>query len=222
MARDDNSLAIIAWERGDIELALKRLDRSIAVYRKQDNSTMYPGVLFNKAMVLHEAGRDAAALPLLMQVERLRTAQVEPDNPLLGDTARMIGEVQAALNQPTAARKRLIAAVRLTRSGYAPSHPHTRRAELSLALFDLRREPADQQASALTQLEKLSALPERDHELRKVAWLAAAALASHRCGQPGAIDAADTLAAIEEKIRGALPEGGSVVREFERERSRCL
>ncbi len=234
VARDDNSLAIIAWERGDLELALKRLDRSIAVYRKQKNTTVYPGVLFNKAMVLHDAGRDAAALPLLLQVERLRIAQIKPDHPLLGDTARMIGEVQAALNQPTAAREHLVTAVRLTRSGYAPSHPHTRRAELSLALFDLRREQTDQQADlqaspqtnqqalALTQLEKLSALPESDHELRKVAWLAAAAVISHRCQQPGVIDAVDALTDIEEKMREALPEGGSVVREFERMRSRCL
>ena len=222
VARDDNSLGIVAWELGDFDTALRHLDRALAVLRKDPNSWIYQGVLFNKGMVLHDAGRDEAALPLLLQVRKLRIANLGKDHERVGDTERMIGEVQAALGQNTAARLRLVNAVKLTRAGvgYGPSHPHTRRAELSLALFDLAHgDPPP--LSVPGQLEQLAALPKSDPELRKVAWLAGTAIANLRCREPGFGGGPEMLDAIKAEIDAALPEGGAFLREFERVRSRC-
>lgn len=220
VARDDASLGIVAWELGDIETALRHLDRALAILRKDPSSWLYQGVLFNKGMVLHDAGRDQAALPLLLQVEKLRIANLEKDHPRIGDTERMIGEVLAGLGQNDDARARLTNAVKLTRAGYGPSHPHTRRAELSLALFDLAHSdpPAP---SVLAQLEQLASLPKSDPELRKVAWLAATAIANEHCREPGFGAGPQELAEIAAEIETALPEGGAIARAFERQRSPC-
>jgi serine/threonine-protein kinase len=224
VARNDGSLGIVAWELGDIDGALRHLDRALAVLRKDPTSPLYQGILFNKGMVLHDAGRNQAALPLLLQVERLRIASLGKDHPRVGDTERMIGEVLAALGRDEAARSRLVNAVTLTtRAGidaYGPSHPHTRRAQLSLTLFDLSRSdpPA---SSVLAQLEQLAALPKSDPELRKIAWRASTALANQRCREPGFGGGQEMLDGIAAEMAEALPEGGSVVRAFERERSRC-
>ncbi|MBP6751083.1 MAG: serine/threonine protein kinase, partial [Xanthomonadaceae bacterium] len=258
VARDDNSLGIIAFERGDTETALKLLDRALATLRKTPEDEYYQNILFNKAMVLQESGRDQTALTLLRQVERLRIARVGKEHALIGDTARLIGEAQAALGQNAQARARLQQAVRLTRTGYDNAHPNARRADLSLALFDLRQiaaaaesasaseatTDADTPPAAATQdvaaesnavlarLETLSALPQGDPELRKIAWVAAAAVAATRCRSPvseregepetlRATKAMETLDALETKIREAMPQGGSVQRQFERLRADC-
>lgn len=220
VARNDASLGIVAWELGDTEGALGHLDRALAVLRKDPKSQLYQGVLFNKGMVLHEAGRHQAALRLLLQVETLRAAGLGTEHALVGDTARMIGEVRAALGQGDNARLQLARAVKLTRAGYGLSHPNTRRAELSLARFDLRHsEPP--MPSAATQLETLAALPKSDPELRKIAWLAAAALASRQCREPGFVEDPEAMAGVAAELSTALPEGGAVARAFERERSDC-
>lgn len=220
VARNDNSLGIIAWERGDIDSALRHLDRALGVLRRDPASAMYQGVLFNKAMVLHDAGRDQAALPLLLEAKRLRVASLGETHPRVGDTDRMIGEVQAALGRDAAAHRSLTSAVKLTRARYGVVHPHTRRAELSLALFDLSH--SDPPPQALTdQLEMLSQLPKSDPELRKIAWLAATAIALQRCREPGLGDGPAMLDAIAAEIEVALPEGGAVARTFELERKRC-
>ncbi|MFZ5637829.1 MAG: protein kinase domain-containing protein [Pseudomonadota bacterium] len=220
VARNDNSLGIIAWERGDIDSALRHLDRALAVLRRDRSSAMYQGVLFNKGMVLHDAGRDQAALPLLMQARQLRVAALGANHERIGDTDRMIGEVMAALGRDTEARARLANAVKLTRAGYDLAHPHTRRAELSLALFDLAHN-APPAPSVLDQLDDLSQLPKSDPELRKVAWLASTAIAIERCRDPESEEGPAMLDAIAAEIDAALPEGGAVARAFERERKRC-
>ena len=220
VARNDGSLGIVAWELGDIDSALRHLDRALAVLRKDPKLPLYQGVLFNKAMVLHDVGRDQAALPLLLQVERLRIATFGESDERVGDTKRLLGEVQAALGQDETARQNLVDAVKLTRGTYGPAHPNTRRAELSLALFDLPRSDPPT-PSVLSQLEQLAALPKSDSELRKTAWLAATELAIQHCGEPGFGGAVEQLDAIAAEIQAALPEGGAFTREFERARHRC-
>ncbi len=220
VARNDNSLGIIAWERGDIDSALRHLDRALGVLRRDPASAMYQGVLFNKAMVLHDAGRDQAALPLLLEAKRLRVASLGETHPRVGDTDRMIGEVQAALGRDAAAHRSLTNAVKLTRARYGVVHPHTRRAELSLALFDLAHNDPPPQA-LIDQLDVLSQLPKSDPELRKIAWLASTAIALQRCREPDLGDGPAMLDAIAAEIEVALPEGGAVARTFERERKRC-
>ncbi len=243
VARDDASLGVVAWERGDIPTALGHLDRALGVLRKDPQNKRYQDVLFTKAMVLHEAGRDQLALGLLREVARLRASSLGPEHPLLGDTARELGDVQATLGMFTQAREALLTAVRLTRKGYGLLHPQTRRAELSLAMFELAHpvpvqsgpaqgNPAQSnragstqtqvtEAAVVTQLESLSKLSSSDPELRKSAWLASAAVIVHRCREPGQIDAPGALAALDTQIRTALPEGGTVLRAFERIRSHC-
>jgi serine/threonine protein kinase/tetratricopeptide (TPR) repeat protein len=220
VARNDNSLGIIAWERGDTATALAHVDRALAVLRKQPEAPLYQNVLFNKAMILHDARRDRAALPLLLQVDGLRVATLGKRHPRNGETARLLGEVRAALGEDTRARENLTLAVQLTRSGYTLTHPHTRRAELSLALFDLSHgdPPAP---SVFNQLRLLAELPKSDPELRKVAWLAEAALALQACSEPGFGDGRERLDAVAAEIAAAMPEGGVVARAFERERQRC-
>jgi serine/threonine protein kinase len=221
VARNDGSLGIVAWELGEFDTALRHLDRALAVLRKDPTSPLYQGVLFNKGMVLHDAGRNREALPLLLQVRRLRAAHLGAIHRRVGDTERMIGDVQAALGHDERAREQLTSAVKLTRAGYGPSHPNTRRAELSLALFDLAHaEPPT--PSVLNQLQALSTLPKSDPELRKVAWLAGTAIALQHCREPGFGEGPAMLEAIGTEIAAALPEGGSIARTFERERQRCV
>ena len=220
VARNDNSLGIIAWERGDAETALAHIDRALAVLRKQPEAPLYQNVLFNKAMILHDAGRDRAALPLLLQVDGLRVATLDKGHPRNGETARLLGEVRAALGETSRAREDLVLAVQLTRGGYGLTHPHTRRAELSLAQFDLAHgdPPAP---SVVNQLRLLADLPKSDPELRKIAWLAEAALALQACKEPGFGDGRERLDAVAAEIAVAMPEGGVVALTFERERQRC-
>jgi serine/threonine-protein kinase len=217
VARDDNSLAIIAWERGDMTAALASLDRSIAIRRKRHDPLALSGVLFNKALVLHEMKRDREARLLLEQARALRSGRLGASHPLLGDTDRVLGEIDARLGEPQRALAELQRAVSLTRAGYGPTHPHTRRAEVALALFQGR----SGDATALQQLDALAAIPQRDIEQRKVAWLARADAAALRCHGAQRNQAAATLQALVEQVRAAQPEGGVIVREVESLRAGC-
>jgi serine/threonine-protein kinase len=219
VARDDNSLGIIAFERGDITAALRWLDQSIAIRRMRGaaGALDLAGVLFNKAMVQHEAGQDIAARPLLDEALRLRVARLGSAHPLVGDTRRLLGEVDAALGNRTRARDELQSAARLTRAGYGPTHPHTRRAELSLALFDAAGEPD----VALRKLDALAALPQRDSESRKIAWLAGGHAAALRCRGPQRTQALAALRAIGNAIATAQPEGGVTARAVDTLRAAC-
>jgi serine/threonine-protein kinase len=93
VARDDNSLAIIAWERGDTAAALALLDQSIAILRRRADPIALSGVLFNKAMVLQESHRDREALPVLREARRLRSGKLGTQHPLVCEALRGLGEV---------------------------------------------------------------------------------------------------------------------------------
>ena len=217
VARDDNSLAIIAWERGDMTAALASLDRSIAIRRKRHDPLALSGVLFNKALVLHEMKRDREARVLLEQARALRSGRLGASHPLLGDTDRVLGEIDARLGEPERALAELQRAVTLTRAGYGPSHPHTRRAEVALAMFQGR----SGDATAMQKLDALAAIPQRDIEQRKVAWLARADAAALRCRGAQRGQAMGTLQSLAEQVRAAQPEGGVIVREVESLRAGC-
>ncbi|MFL6591332.1 MAG: protein kinase domain-containing protein [Luteimonas sp.] len=219
VARDDNSLGIIAFERGDVPAALRWLDQSIAIRRAaaEREPVELGGVLFNKAMVLHESGEDAQARSLLEDVLRLRSTRMGPAHPLVGDTRRLLGDVDAALGDRRRAGIELQAAVQSTRKGYGPRHPHTRRAELSLAVFMARED----RIAGLRLLDALAALPQRDSELRKVALLATGEAAALRCDGPQRAQAMAAFAALGDAVRAAQPEGGVVARQVARLRASC-
>ncbi|MDB6164120.1 MAG: repeat family protein, partial [Xanthomonadaceae bacterium] len=216
VARDDNSLAIIAWERGDIPAALHALDHAIAVRRQRDNPLDLAGVLFNKAMVLADVGRDREARTLLLEARALRVARLGGAHPLVGDTDRLLGEVDAALGIAPA-RGELARALESTRAGYGPMHPHTRRAELSLAAFDARHGDA----AALARLDTLARLAQGDIELRKVAWLATADAATLRCHGRQRAAALTSLQSLDAAVAASQPEGGAVVRAVAAARTEC-
>jgi serine/threonine protein kinase/tetratricopeptide (TPR) repeat protein len=218
VARSRASLAIVAWERGQVDAALRDLARSVDSWRRHGNQAPLAGGLFNQAMVLHSAGRHAEALPLLRESLQLRRAAYGDDHALVGDTLRLLGEVQAALGDP-AALASLRKAQALTREGYGAQHSHTRRAEISLA----RHEALHGDAAALTRLDALAELPQHEAELRKAAWLARAYAADARCTIPGQRPLAlASLRAVEAQIVQARPEGGALRREIHALHAACL
>ncbi len=217
VARARASLAIVAWERGHLDTAVVDLRRSIATWRRQQSGVQLSGGLFNLAMVLHSAGRDAEALPLLAESLELRRRAYGDGHGLVGDTLRLLGEVQAALGDD-AAQASLEQAQALTRTGYGAQHSHTRRAEISLARFEARRGDA----AALTRLDALAELPQQDNELRKAAWLARAYAAQVRCGAPSQRPLAlASLQALQAQIAQARPEGGALGREIDGLQAAC-
>ena len=217
MARAYNSLAIVAWERGDIERALKFQRQAVAAWRKSDsNPGSISNGLFNLAMILHDAGRDREALDPILESIQLRARQFGVDNGLVGDGERMRGEILAGLGQRDAARAALEQAVQITRKGYRRGHSHTRRAEISLE----RLQAQDGDANAVAQLLAQSQQSAGDIEQHKAAWLAGAYAAEAQChGDPEA--ARVQLETLLAQMQQALPEGGAVPREVRRIRDAC-
>src|SRR3546814_14233294 len=74
VSRNYNSLAIVDWERGDTDAALRNLDRAIAISRKPGHAQLLAAQLFNRGMILHDAGRDTEASLQLRESPRLREA----------------------------------------------------------------------------------------------------------------------------------------------------
>ncbi len=175
------------------------------------------GVLFNKAMVLNEAGRNPEAKPLLLEARALRVKAFGPLHPLVGDTDRLLGEVDAALDKPKRALSELQAALQSTRKGYGATHPHTRRAALSLAAFQAERGDT----AAMATLDQLAALQGRDIETRKVSWLATADVAALRCHGLQREQALTALTALESDIAEAFPEGGEIARRVASKQVSC-
>ncbi len=209
VARSHNSLAIVAWELGDMEVALREIAIAVDIWRESGGPMLASG-LFNQALLLHSMNRHADALPLLREALALRRAAFGPRHGLVGDTLRLIGEVEAALGHASAGES-LEQAQSLTRAAYGARHSHTRRAEISLARFEaLRGRPG-----ALTRLDALAELPPDDAELRKAGWLARAYAADVRCGMPGERDLAlASLQALVAQVAQAQPEGGALAREI--------
>lgn len=218
VARNYNSLAIVAWERGDIATALDYMRRAVRVWRDAERPPLYASILFNNAMVLHDAGRDREALPMLYESLRIRRQAHGPGHGLVGDTLRLIGEVEAALGNDDLAARSLAEAATITRENYGPEHAHTRRAEVSLAAFRAMRG----NGAALATLDRIGALPESDQELRKTVWLARAYAARARCTGPQRAAALASLQSLDTTLRAALPEGGVVAREIRRIQAECL
>jgi eukaryotic-like serine/threonine-protein kinase len=216
VARNYNSLGITAWERGDFAAALPALTRAVAIWRHGEDPALLASGLFNEAMVLHDAGRDAEAMPLLQESRRLRVDRYGSRHELIGDTDRMIGLVAAGLGQSAQAQAALQSAVDLTLSGYGPAHSHTLRAELAQA--HLQAEAGD--SAALQRLATIATRRESDIELRKATWLARAYSAQMRCSRAPQ-EARGELDTLTAEMQNALPEGGAVLREVATIRDGC-
>jgi serine/threonine-protein kinase len=216
MARAYNSLAIVAWERGDDARALRYQQQAVRAWRKSGNDGLISAGLFNLAMIQYDAGHDGDALVAARESATLRERQYGANHELVGDSDRLIGEIQATLGQTELARSTLETAVQLTRAGYGPEHSHTRRAEISLA----RLLASQGQQGALEQLDKLGQVRSNGMEQRKAVWLARAYAAQLRCQQQPQL-ARVTLDATLADMQLAVPEGGAVPREIQTIRNAC-
>ena len=216
MARVYNSLAITAWERGDIRRAREYQQQAIEVWRATPHEGQSSGGLFNMAMILASIGDHAGALPLLEEAGAMRRRQYGAQHALVGDNDRLRGEVLDALGRSAEAATALRNAVRLTRAGYGGGHSHTRRALISLARFRTRHGAGDAAADLAAQ----GRIRGRDVEQRKASWLARAYAAETACStRPHA--ARLQLEAVLAELRPAMPEGGALTREITRIRDRC-
>ncbi|HTL14817.1 MAG TPA: serine/threonine-protein kinase [Thermomonas sp.] len=216
LARLRNSLAIVAWERGDAARAEAFQRQAVAAWRRGHDRAQLAAGLFNLAMILHAGGRDREALPLLREARALRVARYGPGHALVGDTDRLLGESLAALGDDAAAAAALRSAVRLTRAGYGAAHSHARRAEVALAQLQAR----GGDAAARARLAAFAGDDRGDIERRKAAWLAAAYAAELDCSADPA-RARGALDRLLARLRQALPEGGALPREVRALRDGC-
>ncbi|MET0328815.1 MAG: serine/threonine-protein kinase [Luteimonas sp.] len=216
VARIHNSLGIVAWERGDTATAFAELARCVDIWRQTSPGGMLADGLFNQGMVLHEAGQNTEAKPVLEESLALRRTRFGPRHGLVGDTLRMLGEVEHAL-VPGSGTVHLRQAADLTLAAYGSGHPNTLRAALSRDR--VAADTAD--AGALDRLDQLARTPSDGGELRKIAWLARAHATALRCDGARAAAARDDLKALADQVREVLPEGGAVSREVDTARRRC-
>ena len=217
VARNANSLAIVAWERGDFAAALAGLRQATAIWRETGHDALLATALFNQARVLHETGDQGRAAELLQESLRLRSERFGADHGLVGATLRLVGEVETARGRHAEALAALRRAVALTSASYGPAHPVTRRAELALAQL----EAGQGTEGAMARLDHLANLPETDAGLRTIAWLARASTAAMRCHGPRRAESLAVFTALGHRVAMARPEGGTVVREVDAWRRRC-
>ena len=216
LARTYNSLGVVAWERGDLKRAIEYQTLAVEAWRSSGNPGLIASGAYNLAMILHSAGRDGEALPLIRESRKLRSERFGASHELVGDSDRLHGEILAALGQLDAARTALLTAVRLTRTGYGAAHSHTRRAEIALA----RLQATQGDAAAQQQLRAWAHYTGSDIEQRKAAWLAHAYAAERDCRNNPAQARAE-LDAVLAQIQLVLPEGGSLPREIAQIRKTC-
>ncbi len=216
LARAYNSLAIVAWERGDLSQATLYQERAVAAWRTSDNESLIASGLFNLAMILHSAGDDEKALPLIRESRQLRAARFGTSHELVGDSDRLLGEVLAALGHTEPAHAALRNAVQVTRGGFGRAHSHTRRAEISLSFF----EASGGDPAAFQRLRALGKDDLGDIEQHKTSWLARAYAAQLECTKQRAQALAE-LDAVLAQMQLALPEGGAIPREIEQIRTSC-
>lgn len=218
VARDDNNLGIIAWERGQTTEALMAFDRALAALKRSPQRANNANMQFNKALVLHEIGENSQALDLLQKARRSRVERLGSSHALVGVADWMIGEVQAAMGDNAAARQSLEAAVALTRAGYGPDHPYTQRAVMAQARLDARI--GGDTAKDLDTLEKLERAPGDDTEAARLRWRAGAYAAEIIC-RTDPTDGAARLQILAGELASAQPEGGELVRAVSAIRTAC-
>ncbi len=216
LARTYNSLAIVAWERGELGQATMYQQRAVDAWRAGGNESLIAAGLFNLAMILHSAGDEGTALPLIREARQLRAERFGTGHELVGDSDRLLGEVLAALGQTAAAHAALRNAVRVTRAGFGLNHSHTRRTEISLARF----EAAAGDPAAYQRLRALGKPGHGDIEQHKASWLARAYAAQLDCAAQPAPALAE-LDMVLAQMQLALPEGGAIPRETEQIRAGC-
>ncbi|WP_206862040.1 serine/threonine-protein kinase [Lysobacter changpingensis] len=209
LGRLERQLGRVAWERGNVAMALASMQRAVTLARREGDEMRLADALFDQARLLHASGRDRAALTSIGEARELRIAQFGPRHALVGDSDRLLGQIELSLGQHDQGMAHLAQAVTLTRSGYGSTHPNTREAELALA----RAQALDGDDGALTRLDALAGLSHSDLDLRRTAWRAQAYAAQLRCHGPDRDPAMARLDTLQEQLRDAQPDGGAIPRE---------
>ncbi len=197
----NNSLGIIAWERGDVATAETRLRQAIVLWAR---SSRLQGGVFNLAMVLHGAGRDAEAEPLARRALELRQQQFGEHNGLVGASLRQIGEIRLAQGDATAAEPLLLRAQAILGDDYGATHTATGQAQLAVARLRLaQHRPAD--AAAMADAIQKRFQPS-DAEHRRLLWEARTLAAQVQCSQPAsAAQGKHALAKVLDEVAGEMP-----------------
>ncbi|MEO5565118.1 MAG: serine/threonine-protein kinase, partial [Luteimonas sp.] len=218
VADDDDSLARIAWERGQFEQALALLDRTIAVLQAHGSPTLFADALAHRAVVLHEMGRDREARSALVEARQTRVSALGTSHPRVGTVDSLLGVVDAALGDDRRALAELVAGERTLRASLGVTHPLSLNSQLALA----RYQAGKGSVAALAQLDAMAAQHlQREIGLRRIAWQAGIAAAAQRCKGPQRDHAKATLRALAAENRNAQPEGGAVARKIAAAQSAC-
>src|SRR3546814_7144944 len=98
---------MVGWARGDPDAGRRNLDRAIAISRRPGHAQLRAAQLFNRGMILHDAGRDTEARLQLRESLRLREAMPGDHAGLAGDTLRLLGETSAGLGEHATAERQL-------------------------------------------------------------------------------------------------------------------
>ncbi len=175
----NNSLGIIAWERGDVATAESRLRRAIALWAQ---SPRLHGGIFNLAMVLHSAGRDAEAEPLAQRALALREQRFGQQHGLVGASLRQIGEIRLAENNPAAAEPLLLRGLTTLNADYGPAHTATGQAQLALARLRMLQQRPDDAQALIADVERHFQPVDAEH--RRLLWAARTLGAQLQCAQP--------------------------------------
>lgn len=210
------------WERGAVDDALSSLREAVDIRRSGDDQIATGAALMQLGAVLHAAGRDREALPLLIEAREWRRQRYGEGHARVGDADRLLGEVEVALGRVATGTARLETAATATRVGYGPGHPNAWRAELALARQQARDGTGQAgRDAALARLDAIGKIEAADTELRGLTWRARADAAGLRCQGPQRPEALQALQTLGEQIRQARPEGGALVREVARIQVQC-
>ena len=196
-----NSLGIIAWERGDVASAESRLRRAIELWA---TTPRLQGGIFNLAMVLHSAGRDAEAEPLAQRALALREQQFGANNGLVGASLRQLGEIRLAEKSPAAAEPLLLRAVAILNADYGPTHTATGQAQLALARLRVVQQRPDSAQALIVDIEHHFQPIDTEH--RRLLWAARSLAAQLLCAQPhSAAQGRHALQQVRDEVVAELP-----------------
>lgn len=212
-----NALGLVALERGDNAVAVDALSRAVSAWRGAEGRDLLAYGLSDYARALQASGHYSSALDALRECRQLRIRRAGADAPVVGDTDRLIGEVQAAQGRLRDAQASFDDAARLTLAGYGAQHPRTLLAQMALAR-QLGR--TGQSGVAAQQLGRLAGLTSDNDEGHRSRWLARAYAAEAHC-RAGLDGAQAQLSALQDELRAQRPEGGAVVREVVAIQARC-
>jgi len=205
-----NSQAILAWKRGDSDIAVQLLNEAVALWRAGEFKGRLAGGLHNLGMVQKDAGRLDEAEGPLREALALRETVFGPDHVPVANTLRLLSEIAIVEGRLDQAQAMLERALKIERLRHGETHTQTALVHLSLAKLDYARQQMQDGDARIAQL--LAQIPRGDSEHQRVRAQARLAQAGAHCRQGdrsgGRRLLADALKEGEgrEAIRSALAE----------------